>query len=79
MGEPLDNPRAMREAQRRFDYDRRNHGIDQAMLNMQGRNAVRRQQDRRAAERKVENDAANKIDRVMRENPRLFNGNSFSD
>ena len=79
MGEPLDNPRALRESNRRFDYDRRNHGTDQAMLNMQARNAVRREQDRRAAEQRVKDERSNAIDRVMRENPRQFNGNSFSD
>ncbi len=79
MGEPLDNPRALREANRRFDYDRRNKGMDQAMIERQARNAVRRQQDRRTAEIKTADLMSNAADRALRKDLRKFNSNSFSD
>jgi hypothetical protein len=78
MAEPLDNPRALRESNRRWEYDRRNKGVDQAMLNMQARNAARRESDRRAAERKATDEIVNATDRALRKNPRLFNSAHFS-
>ena len=43
------NPRELREANARFEYNARNKGLDAAMIEMQNRNAARRESERRAA------------------------------
>jgi len=47
------NPRELREANARFEYNVRNKGLDAAMQEMQARNAARRESDRRAAGEKL--------------------------
>ncbi len=57
-------------ANRRFDYDIRNKGVNRAMDEMFGRNAVRRESDRRAAIDKQRSEIDNNIGRNIEEQRR---------
>lgn len=59
------NPRELREANARFNYDVRNKGAGRAVDEMFERNAKRRESDRREAERKELDGFHNKIGKVL--------------
>lgn len=61
------NPREEREANARFEYDIRNHGVNYAVDQMFARNAARRESERRDAVRAMRDSIEEQATRNLRE------------
>lgn len=65
MATERDNPRAIREAQARYEYDLRNKGLEAATAGVFARNAARREAERRAAGEKIQAHVSDQVGKEL--------------